>query len=279
MNNKMPVLFIGHGSPMNAIEDNEYSQSWEKIGQDVLKKHGKPTAIMVMSAHWLTSEATLVQTVAKPETIYDFYGFPDPLYSITYPASGAPDIARAIGECKMPGMSPARENSDSFSPSDSCFFSPSDSWGFDHGTWSVLTRMFPEANIPTFQISVDMTLPHFELYERLKTLAPLREQGILFIGSGNIVHNLRTITGAREGSPFPWAREFDENTAKAFAGRDIAALSNPEKLGDFRMAHPSDDHYRPLIGSFALMNDDDAIITHTPGIALGSAGMRSFVIG
>lgn len=179
----------------------------------------------------------------------------------------------------MPGMQPTRKNSDSFSPANACFFSPSHSWGLDHGTWSVLTRMFPEANIPTFQISVDMTLPLNELYERLRTLAPLREQGILFIGSGNIVHNLRTITGAREGNPYPWASEFDMNAAKAFEGRDVHALVNPEKLGDFRMAHPSDDHYRPLIGSFALMNDNDSIITHTPDIALGSAGMRSFVIG
>jgi len=206
---------------MNALEDNLFTQGWK----DLARKIPAPKAILCVSAHWYDAEKTAVTGVAKPETIHDFYGFPEELYSLHYPAPGSPALARRVEELTDAKVDTSR--------------------GLDHGTWSVLMRMYPKADIPIVQLSLDLDLPLGEHYALGERLAPLRDESILIIGSGNIVHNLGMM---QEGdAPYSWALDFDKCIKKGLESGDADAIINYTKNKSARMAHPTNDHYLPLL--------------------------------
>lgn len=253
---RMPVLFVGHGSPMNAIEDNSYSRSWKSMGKSIVEK---PNAILVVSAHWLTN-GTFVSTNPSPETIYDFGGFPAELYKQTYPSPGSPDYAKQV----MQLVPEAKEDKE---------------WGLDHGAWSILKHLFPEAHIPVFQISIDYNRSmqyHFDLAARLKKL---RDKGVLIIGSGNIVHNLQMFFAKPNAAPYEWTLEFDRWVADRINARDFQSLIQYEKKGESaRLSVPTADHYIPMIYSLGLADKSENIV-YTNEETLGSISMRAFRIG
>ncbi|MBI5326481.1 MAG: 4,5-DOPA dioxygenase extradiol [Ignavibacteriae bacterium] len=253
---KQPVLFIGHGSPMNAIEDNAFTRSLAEMGKAIIPK---PAAVMVVSAHWLTS-GTYVSVNPKPETIYDFGGFPDELYRIKYPAQGSPEFANEVIKL-IPEI---HEDSN---------------WGLDHGSWAVLKHIIPKADIPVFQLSIDYKKPmqyHFDLAQKLK---PLRDKGVLIIGSGNIVHNLRLWFSQTGSESLDWAVEFDEWLKNKIMERDFQSLINYEKQGKAaELSVPTVDHYVPLLYCLGLTEESDVIEFVYEGVE-SSLSMRSIKIG
>lgn len=254
---RMPALFVGHGSPMNGILDNPYSQGWKILG-DTLPR---PTAILSISAHWLT-EGTFVHTAQSPRTIHDFWGFPKELYDLTYPCPGTPEYAKGVQELLLP----RNIKSDT-------------SWGIDHGTWIVLHRMFPEANVPVFQMSIDLSQPASFHYQLGKELAPLREKGVLIMGSGNLVHNLGRIDFDPNAKTFDWAEEFDAQAEMLIKKGDHVSLINYEKLGSgAQLAIPTPDHYWPLLYILGLQEKEEEANFPITGIAHGSISMRSVLI-
>ena len=265
MPNKMPVLFIGHGSPMNIIEDNGFTRSLAAWG----KRLPRPRAIMVISAHWLT-DGTFAGCVERPKTIHDFSGFPRALYAKQYPSPGAPAEAQfAAGLVKK---TPVTCRSD---------------WGLDHGAWSVLVHLFPKADIPVFQLSLDYSFndwnpkPLEHHYDLAKELAPLRERGVLIIGSGNIVHNLGLIDfGNEDAAPFGWALEFDGQVRAALLdGNDRDLVRYADMGPSASLAVPTLDHYLPLIYAVALRGSNDPLAFTHEGFQHGSISMRCFQIG
>lgn len=252
----MPVFFIGHGSPANAIEDNPFTRSLKIMGESLGEK---PKAILVVSAHWL-SAGTFVNTADKPDMIYDFYGFPDEMYEIKYPAPGAPETAKRV----LKLLPEALEDQ---------------TWGLDHGAWTFLKHMFPKADVPVFQVSIDFPKPmsyHFDLARRLKTL---RGEGILIIGSGNIVHNLRMIR-FEDNFVYDWCAEFDTWVKDKIEKRDFDSLIKYEKQGKAaELAVPTVDHYVPLLYSLALADDNESIEFTHEGLMYGSLSMRCLRIG
>ncbi len=253
---RMPVLFIGHGNPMNALEDNVFSRGWKKFAASM----PKPKVILCLSAHWVT-QGSFVTAMPTPPTIHDFYGFPEALYQVRYPAKGDPALAQQI--CKIVREIQRDENE----------------WGLDHGAWSVLLQMYPQADVPVLQLSVDASRSPAEQYELVKELASLRNKGVLFLGSGNIVHNLYAADW-NSSKPYDWALEFDEQSAKLAEKGDHAALIQYEKLGAAaKMAIPTDEHYRPMLAALALQQKNEPLQFFNEGIELGSISMRSFVIG
>ena len=253
---QMPVLFVGHGSPMNAIEHNRFTETLAKLSQRL----PRPKAVCVVSAHWAT-RGTEVLTVAKPRTIHDFYGFPRPLYEVDYPAPGAPAEAERV----------ARELE----------IKPDETWGFDHGAWSVLLHLYPEADVPVFQISLDegRSLPgHVELGAEL---APLRERGVLILGSGNIVHNLRRLEMDKEAPALPWTVEFDSKVKTAIETRDVTSLAAPDNWGKplAALAHPTLEHYVPLLYCLGSTTEQDAVSYPYEGFEYGSLSMRMVLFG
>lgn len=252
---RMPVVFLGHGSPMNALEDNAYSRSWQKLGQSL----PKPQAILVVSAHWMTEGTTLVDVSQLPRTIHDFYGFPQPLYDVQYPAAGQPDLAREVTTL----LASHHAEGD-------------DTWGLDHGAWSVLTWLYPEADVPVFQVSIDMSRDLDWHIETGRLLRELRNKGVLILGSGNVVHNLRSMRWG--GKPYDWAQEFDSYYADRLADRDFAALADRKRMGSLlQMAHPSLDHYLPSLTIAGAADDKDELIFMNESIDIASVSMRSFV--
>lgn len=253
---RMPVLFVGHGNPMNAIEDSEFSRAWEQIGKQV----PQPTAILCVSAHWLT-QGTQVTGMENPKTIHDFGGFPAELYAMQYPAPGSPELARLA--CDQVKKTLVKEDFE---------------WGLDHGTWAVLCRMFPAAKIPVVQLSIDYTREpqyHYELAQELKRL---RNQGVLIIGSGNIVHNLRM--AQLQDIAFDWALEFDEKIKDLILANKHSEIVHYEKLGAAaRMAIPTNDHYLPLLYTLGLKDDQDQVKFFTDRVTGGSLSMRSVWLG
>jgi 4,5-DOPA dioxygenase extradiol len=253
----MPAFFIGHGDPMNALRDNAFTQSLAKLGQSVVER---PNAILVVSAHWLT-RGSFVATTERPETIYDFGGFPDELYAVKYPAPGAPSYAREAQK-----LSP--------------LIKEDNEWGLDHGAWTVLKHIFPEATIPVFQLSIDYFKPmqyHIDLAKQLKEL---RKKGVLVIGSGNIVHNLRMFfqSPATEKA-FDWTIEFDDWVKEKIESRDLKALSAYDKMGSAaKLAVPTVDHYVPLLYTLALAEPNEPLTTIYEEV-MSSISMRSFKIG
>ncbi len=251
----MPVLFVGHGSPMNAIEDNPFSHAWEEMGRTL----PCPRAIVVISAHWETA-GTCVTAMERPSTLYDFHGFPQELYEISYPAPGDPGLARSIKKA----VSDPVINLDF-------------GWGLDHGAWSVLRRMFPAEDIPVVQLSLDFDRPPEFHYGLGKQLAFLRKQGIMIIGSGNIVHNLRAIVW--EDTAFDWARKFDERVKCLILAGEHQPLIDYTALGeDALLAIPTNEHYLPLLYVLALQDPADRISFFCESVTLGSVSMRSFIL-
>jgi 4,5-DOPA dioxygenase extradiol len=251
---RMPVAFFGHGSPMNVIENNRYTEAWRKFGATI----PRPKAILAVSAHWYT-RSTSVTAMHKPRTIHDFGGFPQALFDIEYPASGDPALAARIIEL--------------LAPTDMLL---DQSWGLDHGTWSVLIHAFPNADIPVVQLSIDRTQPTSFHYDIGKRLAPLRDEGVLIIGSGNVVHNLRTIKWEDKAAPYEWAAEFNQEVLTLLKNRDHQSLINYQNFGEQgHLSIPTPDHYLPLLYMIGLQRDDDAMSVIIDGIELASISMLS----
>ena len=268
---RMPVLFVGHGSPMNAIEDNEYRQSWQKLGQQFGTGAGalypQPQLIVCISAHWLT-RGWHFTAMPKPRTIHDFGGFPQELFAQQYPAPGAPGVTQEISQRLMqPGsVNPMGLDTE---------------WGLDHGTWSVLKPMFPAANIPVVQLSMDYGRPAAEHFALGQQLRALREQGVLIVGSGNVVHNLRA---ARFGVPptqaYDWAIEFDKTVEAQVSTGNLKALADFQKLGSLaQQAHPSFEHYLPILYTAGAAHAGEPVRSFNTNYQAASIAMRSFVWG
>lgn len=258
---RMPVLFVGRGSPMNAIEHNRWSEGFAALREFA----PEPSAILAVSAHWYDT-GTYLTGNDRPATIHDFSGFPQALFEVEYPAPGDVDLARRVRT--LLAMAGAELSSD---------------WGIDHGTWSVLRWIFPEANIPVIQLSIDCRLDVHRHYELGRALAALREEGVLVVGSGNVVHNLRDAFRRRAaGSPEtpPWASRFDEAVAQALMQRDTKRLLTLwPNTDDGRMAHPTPEHWLPLIYACGASDDRDAVRFPVEGFDWGSLSMRNVVFG
>jgi len=252
----MPVIFFGHGNPMNAIEQNAYTEAWSKIGKTI----PKPKAIVCISAHWYLP-GTLVTAMERPRTIHDFGGFPRPLYEVQYRAPGDPSLARRLQTMVGADLDEA--------------------WGFDHGTWSVLCHVCPDADVPIVQLSIDETQPsdyHFELGRRL---APLRDDGILVCGSGNLVHNLHAYAWGRHPvEPFDWALRFEAKARALITAGDFAPLVDYESLGrDATLSAPTPDNYLPLLYVLGAARPTDPVSFPIEGIDGGSVSMLSIYLG
>ncbi|ACM03001.1 4,5-DOPA-extradiol-dioxygenase [Cereibacter sphaeroides] len=254
---RMPVVFLGHGSPMNAIEDTAYSRAWTRLGESL----PRPRAILVVSAHWMTRGTTLVDVSAMPRTIHDFYNFPEALHAQRYPSQGAPQLAREV--TSLLASHHAAED---------------DSWGLDHGAWTVLKFLYPEADVPVFQVSIDMTRDLDHQLEIGRTLSELRDRGVLILGSGNVVHNLRAVNWSAGSAPHGFALEFDALFADRLTERDFRTLADRKGLGSLlTMAHPSVDHYMPALTVAGASDGRDELTFMTDAIELASVSMRSFV--
>jgi 4,5-DOPA dioxygenase extradiol len=264
---RMPVLFVGHGSPMNAIGDNEYRRSWQALGSDFGQKYPPPQLILCISAHWLT-EGWWLTGMQTPKTIHDFGGFPQELFDQQYPAPGAPAAAREISRfVRQRGSAPLALDLNS--------------WGLDHGTWAVLKPMFPAADIPVVQLSMEYSRPPPDHYALASQLKGLRERGVLIVGSGNIVHNLRQAQrGAAGSQAYDWALEFDQTTGGYIQQGNLDALQNFQKLGQMaQMAHPTHEHYLPLLYAAAAVGPGEQPHFFNTNFQLGSISMRSVVWG
>ncbi|MGB5331379.1 MAG: 4,5-DOPA dioxygenase extradiol [Woeseiaceae bacterium] len=253
MSNTLPSIFVGHGSPLNAIEENRYTEAWQRIGELT----PRPNAILAVSAHWFISNSALTISTA-PRTIHDFGGFPEELFQVQYPAPGDPKLARRVQDLLAP-LDVALD----------------DSWGLDHGTWSVLRHMYPHADVPVVQLSIDASQParfHFEIGQ---ALVPLRSENVLIVGSGNIVHNLRRYDWGRNNSaPFDWALRFEKQAMKLVLANDFEPLIDYERLGsDATLSIPTPEHYLPLLYVLGSKAPGDVATFPVEGIEGGSMSM------
>ena len=264
---RMPVLFLGHGSPMNAISDNEYHKSWQTLGAEFGSKRARPQLVLCISAHWLTNGWWLT-AMDKPKTIHDFGGFPQELFDQQYPAPGDSAAAQVISQLvRQRASAPLGLDMSE--------------WGLDHGTWSVLKPMFSDADIPVIQLSMDYSRPPEDHYALAKQLKALRERGVLIVGSGNIVHNLRQMQrGASGNEAFDWALEFDQTIGGYIQQGNLAALQNFQKLGSLAaMAHPTYEHYLPLLYAAGAVDSDEPMRFFNTSFQFGSISMRSVIWG
>jgi len=253
---KMPVLFVGHGSPMNGIENNPFSNYWKQLAKEI----PTPQAVLCISAHWLT-KGTAVTAMEQPKTIHDFMGFPKALFDVEYPAPGSPSIAQATRSLI--------KHSDVALDHD---------WGLDHGTWTVVKHMYPEANIPVLQLSIDYHQPPSYHYQLAQELAELRKKGVLIIGSGNMVHNLRMVDFSKinDDFGFDWALEMNETFKKHIISKNHEPLLNYESLGaGVKFAIPTPDHYYPLLYTLGLQEKKDEVEIFNDKAAGGSLTMTS----
>lgn len=258
---KMPVLFMGHGSPMNAIEDNEFVQGWKTIAKTL----PKPTAILCISAHWET-KGTMVTAMEKPRTIHDFGGFPKALFDVQYPAKGSPEMANETKKI----ITKTEVQLDQ-------------QWGLDHGCWSVVKHLYPNADVPVFQMSLDYTQKPQYHYDLAKELSTLRSKGVLIVGSGNIVHNLGMIAWDKIKEPnyaYDWAIEANTKMKKFVLENNHKELINYTNQGkSFDLAIPSPDHYLPLLYTLALKEEKESVSVFNDKAVMGSLTMTSFKIG
>jgi 4,5-DOPA dioxygenase extradiol len=254
MGDRMPAVFIGHGSPMNVVEDNSYTRDLAVLAASL----PRPEAVLVVSAHWLT-EGTEVLCDEFPRTIHDFYGFPEELYDIQYVAPGAPEVAEEVAT--LAGVACGT------------------GWGLDHASWAVLEHMYPDADVPVLELSVDMTAPAEAHYALGRRLGPLRDRGVLVLGSGNLVHNLSAVSWEEDAQPYDWAVDFDAWAAARLAEGDHAALVDYSSGPGARMAVPTPDHYLPMLYVLGTQAPDEALTTTHEGFQNASVSMRCFRVG
>ena len=264
---KMPVLFLGHGSPMNAIGDNEYRRSWQALGARFGTDLPRPQLILCISAHWLT-QGWWLTAMAQPKTIHDFGGFPEELFAEQYPAPGDPAAAQAIGQLVRQRASLPLGLDEG-------------EWGLDHGAWSVLKPMFPVADLPVIQLSMDYARPPEDHYDLARQLKALRDRGVLIVGSGNIVHNLRQMQRGAEGNQaFDWALEFDQTIGGQVQQGNLDALQKFQKLGSLaKMAHPTHEHFLPLLYCAGAVDPREPMQFFNTSFQGGSISMRSMIWG
>ena len=256
---RFPSIFFGHGNPMNALLDNVYTKAWAGLGAAI----PRPAAILCISAHWFVPETGVTVSTA-PRTIHDFGGFPAPLYQVQYPAPGDPVLARRVQQMLAPLPVTLDER-----------------WGLDHGTWSVLTHVYPKADVPIVQLSIDEREPASFHYDIGKRLAPLRDEGVLIVGSGNLVHNLHAFAwGKHNVEPFDWALRFEQNARDMLVAGDQAPLVEYDRLGrDALLSIPTPDHYLPLLYVIATRQQDDSISFPVEGVDGGSVSMLAVRVG
>jgi 4,5-DOPA dioxygenase extradiol len=259
MPNAMPAIFFGHGNPMNALLRNEYTAAWEAIGREM----PRPKAILCISAHWYIP-GVAVTAMERPRTIHDFGGFPRELYEVQYPAPGSPDLAERVREL----LALPDEAADQ-------------TWGLDHGTWSVLVHVFPEADVPVVQLSIDEARDAAFHYNLAKKLGSLRDEGVLVIGSGNLIHNLHAYAwGRHDVKTFDWALRFEEKARELMLAGDHRPLVEYESLGrDAMLAAPTPDHYLPLLYILALQREGDQVSFPVEGFDGGSISMTTVKLG
>jgi 4,5-DOPA dioxygenase extradiol len=255
----LPAVFFGHGNPMNALATNPYTEAWSRIGRGI----PAPQAILMISAHWYTAETGVTVTTA-PRTIHDFGGFPRELYQVKYPAPGDPALAHRVQKLLAP--LPVKLD---------------ESWGLDHGTWSVLCHVYPEAGIPVVQLSIDETQPPSYHFEIGRQLAPLREEGVLIAGSGNLIHNLHAYAwGTHAPDPYDWAVRFETAAREMMLAGEFTPLIDYEKLGrDAALSIPTPDHYLPLLYVLAARQAGEPVLFPVEGIDGGSVSMLAVQVG
>lgn len=255
----MGAVFFGHGSPMNALEKNRHTVAWELFGASA----PKPVGIVCVSAHWYT-KGTAVTAMERPRTIHDFGGFPQELYEVQYPAPGNPRLAARVREL----LAPAEVAEDV------------SEWGLDHGTWSILAHVYPKADVPVVQLSIDRSRPPEYHYELAKRLAPLRDEGVLVMGSGNVVHNLGAVSWGPHVAAWPWATEFNDSVRSLLLSNGSAALIDIASLGKAAtLSVPTPEHYLPLIYVMGVRRPTDHLSVLTDGVELGSISMLSVALG
>ncbi|MEO8760036.1 MAG: 4,5-DOPA dioxygenase extradiol [Bacteroidia bacterium] len=254
---KMPLLFVGHGNPMNAIDDNEFSNKWKTVATEL----PKPQAILCVSAHWET-RGTFVTAMQKPKTIHDFGGFPQALFDVQYPANGSPTLAGEIkNEIKTTEIH------------------LDEAWGLDHGCWSVIKRMYPNADVPVLQLSIDYTKPAQYHYDLAKELASLRNKGVLIVGSGNMVHNLGMVNWQNPNGGYDWAEEMNTTFKKLIETNNHKELINYPSLGKAaQLAIPTPEHYMPLIYIMGLKEEKEQVSFFNDKTIMGSLSMTSLKI-
>jgi 4,5-DOPA dioxygenase extradiol len=256
---RMPVVFVGHGTPRSAVSTNEWTASWEKLGAEL----PRPSAILSISAHWLSRGGALVTASRQPRMNYDFYGFPEEMYKVVYPAPGNVELAHEI-QTSLAEETAVRTDTE---------------WGFDHGTWVVLKYMFPKADIPVIQLSIDYSKPTSFHYELGRHLTALRTRGVLILGSGNMVHNLNMRPGTNNDQPYDWALEFDSAIWKQIQDGNHQGVMDFQKMGSIAtQAHPTYDHFLPLLYCLGLKTDKDEIRTFNGNFQWPAVSMRSIVI-
>jgi 4,5-DOPA dioxygenase extradiol len=253
---RMPAIFFGHGNPMHAIQTNDWTERWSRLGREL----PRPKAIVCISAHWYLP-GTHVTASERPRTIHDFGGFPRPLFEVQYPAPGSTEVVARVQE-----LTEAKTDT---------------RWGLDHGTWSVLVHVYPDADVPVVQVSIDETQPAEYHYEIGRRLAPLRDEGVLVMGSGNLVHNLHTYAWGRHvQEPFDWAVRFENSAREWMSSGEHGPLIGYEKLGrDAQLAAPTPDHYLPLLYILGAQQEGDRVSFPVEGVDGGSISMLAVQVG
>jgi 4,5-DOPA dioxygenase extradiol len=255
---RQPALFLSHGSPMNALADNEHTRAWQRIGRELIP----PRAIITVSAHWYT-RGTFVTAEARPKTIHDFGGFPPALYEIAYPAPGEPSLAAKVVDQLVEFNASSRTD-----------------WGLDHGTWSVLRHVFPSASIPVIQVSIDATRPWSDQLAIGRRLSALRDDGVLLVGSGGIVHNLSRVDWSGQGAVPEWATRFEQWVCDRAVSGDVAPLADTRQFDDAgRIAVPTPDHYLPLLTVLGSRRDDEGVSILHRGYELGTISLTALRVG